>query len=216
MAKKALMVYGGWDGHEPQKTSERFKGFLEASGFTVVVKDTLDAYTDAVLMGSVNLIVQCWTMGTITNEQYTGLQTAIASGVGFAGWHGGMCDAFRANLDYQWLTGGQFVGHPGNLIDYPVHITSWSDPITEGISDFTMTNSEQYYMLVDPANLVLADSTFSGAHREYTAGVVMPTIWKKRWGKGKIFFSAIGHVAKDFDLPQPRTITERGLLWAAR
>jgi len=216
MAKKVLMVYGGWDGHEPKKASERFRSFLEKHGHTVTVKETLEAYTDQALMTSVDLIVQCWTMGTITNEQFQGLHNAITSGVGFAGWHGGMCDAFRANLDYQWMTGGQFVGHPGNCIDYPVHITAWDDPITSGITDFTMKNSEQYYMLVDPANLVLADSTFSGVHKEHTAGVVMPTIWKKRLGKGKIFFSALGHVAQDFDIPQARTITERGLLWAAR
>lgn len=216
MAKRALMVYGGWDGHQPKETTARFRGFLERSGFTVVSRDSLDAYADATLMGSVDLVVQCWTMGQMTAAQSQGLQQAVAAGVGLAGWHGGLGDSFRGDIGYQWMTGGQFLGHPGNCIDYRVHISDWDDSITAGIADFTMPKTEQYYMLVDPSNLVLATTTFSGEHQEHTAGVVMPVVWKRRWGKGKVFYSALGHVDTDFNVLEARTITERGLLWAAR
>jgi type 1 glutamine amidotransferase len=214
--KKALMVYGGWDGHQPKQCSERFRPHLEKNGFTVVVQESLDCYSDRALMSSLDLIVQCWTCGTITGEQSQGLQAAVSAGVGLAGWHGGLGDSFRGDVGYQWMTGGQFVGHPGNAIDYTVHIQGWDDPITAGVRDFTMPKTEQYYMLVDPSNLVLATSTFSGQHQDHTAGVVMPVVWKRRWGKGKVFYSSIGHTPQDFDVPEARIITERGLLWAAR
>ncbi len=215
-AKKALMVWGGWDGHEPKKTTDRFVPFLQKSGFEVVIRDSLDAYQDSALMGSLSLIVQCWTMGQMTEPQSKGLWAALDNGVGFSGWHGGMGDAFRQDLGYQWMVGGQFVGHPGNRIDYDVHITTWDDPVVAGIKDFRMKQTEQYYMLVDPSNLVLANTTFSGEHQPYTAGVVMPVVWKKRWGKAKVFYSSLGHDDKDFDILEARTIQERGMLWAAR
>ncbi len=216
MAKRALLVAGGWDGHQPKETSARFRSFLEKSGFAVTQKDTLEAYTDATLMQSVDLIIQCWTMGQITGDQSSGLQKAVSSGAGFSGWHGGMCDSFRGDLGYQWMTGGQFLGHPGNAIDYKVHITAWDDPVTHGLNDFTMPRTEQYYMMVDPSNLVLADTTFSGEHQDHTAGVVMPVVWKRRWGKGKVFYSSLGHCDADFTIEPARVISERGMLWAAR
>jgi type 1 glutamine amidotransferase len=213
--RRALMVWGGWDGHQPKECAERFAPFLRAHGFDVVLSDSLDSFTDRELMASLSLVVPVWTCGQISGEQWSGLNTAISGGVGLAGWHGGMCDAFRGNIDYQWMTGGQFLAHPGNIIDYEVHVTAWDDPIMAGIRDFRMT-SEQYYMLVDPSNHVLATTTFDGVHDPLRKGVVMPTVWKRRWGKARVFYSALGHVASDFDVPEARLITERGLLWAAK
>ncbi len=213
--KKALMVWGGWDGHTPKESVDRFVPFLKKNGFDVVVKDTLEAYADKALMTGVNLIVQCWTMGTLSNEAWQGLNEAVRSGVGLAGWHGGLCDSFRGHIDYQWMTGGQFLGHPGNIIDYEIRIDNFDDPVTNGLKDFTI-KSEQYYMLVEPSNLVLASTVFDGVHDPLRKGVSMPTVWKRRWGNGKVFFSALGHVAADFDVPEARTIMERGLLWAAK
>lgn len=215
MPKKALMVWGGWDGHTPKQSTDRFVPFLEAQGYEVVLKDSLDAYADKALMDSLDLIVQCWTMGTLSKEAWEGLDAAVKRGVGLAGWHGGLCDSFRSHCSYQWMTGGQFLGHPGNVKDYRVDVTNWADPIMAGIKSFSI-KSEQYYMLTDPANVVLATTTFDGVHDENSQGVVMPTIWKKRWGAGRVFYSALGHVAADFDVPEARIIMERGMLWASR
>jgi hypothetical protein len=215
MTRHALIVHGGWDGHQPQQTSDRFAAFLAAQGFTVTRSTTLDAYLDAGLMGSVDLIVQAWTCGTISGEQWKALNHAVRSGVGFAGWHGGIVDAFRGNIDYQWMTGGQFVAHPGNIIPYRVNITAPQDPLMAGLSDFSMT-SEQYYMLVDPSNQVLATTTFDGTHDPLRSGTVMPVVWKRQWGEGRVFVNCLGHVDSDFAVPEARLITERGLLWAAR
>ena len=215
MTKIALMVHGGWDGHEPKLTSDRFAAFLRGQGFTVIQSSTLDSYLDATLMGSLSLVVQTVTCGTLSKEQWTGLHQAVQSGVGFAGWHGGVVDAFRGHIDYQWMTGGQFVAHPGNIFDYEVHITNPEDGIMAGLGDFRM-QSEQYYMLVDPSNLVLATTTFDGAHAPQRKGTVMPVVWKRWWGQGRVFINCLGHVDRDFDVPEARIITERGLMWAAR
>jgi type 1 glutamine amidotransferase len=215
LTKSALFVWGGWEGHQPKMCVEFFAPLIEAAGYRVEIRDTLDAYLDRDRLGAFDLITQVWTMGTITPEQERGLLGAIRDGVGFGGWHGGMCDAFRNNTEYQFMTGGQWVAHPGNIIDYTVNVTNQADPIMAGLPDFRM-HTEQYYMHVDPANEVLATTTFSGEHAPWTAGTVMPVVWKKRWGAGKVFFTSLGHQARDFDVPEAREIVRRGLLWASR
>ncbi len=213
--KKALMVWGGWSGHEPKQCADIFAPILREKGFDVEVSDTLDSYLDPEKMMGLSLVVPIWTMGTITKEQEAGLLAAVKSGVGIGGWHGGMADSFRNNTEYQWMVGGQWVAHPGNVIDYEVNITNHDDPITAGIHDFKM-HSEQYYMHVDPGNEVLATTTFNGAIAPWIDGTVMPVVWKRMYGQGRVSFCSLGHVAKDFDVPEAKELVVRGMLWAAR
>ena len=213
--RKALMVWGGWEGHEPKKCVELFEPFLRDKGFAVEVSNSLDVYLDKALMNSLNLIVPIWTMGTLTADQERGLLTAIKNGVGIAGWHGGMADSFRQNPAYQFMVGGQWVEHPGNVIDYEVNIVNQTDPITAGISDF-MVHSEQYYLHVDPSNEVLATTTFDGLVFPWIEGAVMPVVWKRKYGAGRVFYSSLGHLAQDFEVPQARELVHRGMLWASR
>ena len=215
--KQALMVWGGWDGHQPEQTTAFFANFLRGQGYAVTVSATLDTYLDAALMAQVDLIVPCWTCGSISGDQANALISTVRAGAGLAGWHGGIVDAFRGNIDYQNMTGGQFLCHPGGCIDYDVTITGWEDAITAGIPSFTLKNTEQYYMMMDPAVRVLATTTFRGGHAGNDEGIVMPVVWKRRWGTGRVFVSAIGHVLKDYENnASARTIMERGLLWASR
>jgi len=213
--KSALFVWGGWEGHEPKQCVDIFAPLLQEQGYEVEISDTLDSYLDQDKIKSLSLVVQVWTMGTITNEQEKGLLEAIEGGVGFAGWHGGMGDSFRNNVDYQFMVGGQWVVHPGGVIEYKVNIINHDDPITAGLEDFRM-KSEQYYMHVDPSNEVLATTTFGGERVPWIEGVVMPVVWKRRWGRGRVFYSSVGHVAQDFDVPEAREIVRRGMLWASR
>ena len=213
--ENALIVYGGWDGHEPKQVSALWAEILGGEGFEVQLSDTLDAYLDADALSALSLIVPVWTMGTITKEQEAGLLKAVADGVGIAGWHGPMADSFRNNTEYQFMVGGQWVAHPGGIIDYTVNITDHDDPITAGLQDFAM-HSEQYYMHVDPSNEVLATTTFGGEYAPWIAGTVMPVVWKRRWNQGRVFYSSLGHVTKDFDVPEAREIMRRGMLWASR
>ncbi|MBA2511144.1 MAG: ThuA domain-containing protein [Rubrobacteraceae bacterium] len=213
--KKALFVCGGWPGHEPEKCAAIFAPFLEENGYEAEISTTLDSYLDDEKMRSLDLIVPIWTMGTITEGQEQGLIGAVQSGVGLAGWHGGMADSFRESINYQFMVGGQWVAHPGNIIDYEVNVIDHDDPITAGLRDFEM-HSEQYYMHVDPSNEVLATTTFSGEHAPWIEGAVVPVVWKRQWGRGRVFYSSLGHVAKDFEVPEAKTIVERGMLWASR
>jgi len=213
--KSALFVRGGWEGHEPEKCAWIFAQFLRENGYETEISTTLDSYLDEEKMRSLDLIIPVWTMGTITSGQERGLIGAVESGAGLAGWHGGMADSFRESINYQFMVGGQWVAHPGNIIGYTVNITDHDDPITAGLEDFEM-RSEQYYMHVDPSNEVLATTTFSGEHVPWISGNVIPVVWKRKWGEGRVFYSSLGHVATDFDVPEARTLVERGMLWASR
>lgn len=216
MTKRALMVWGGWEGHEPRECVELFADVLRGEGFEVRVEDHLDVYLDEPYMRSLDLVVPIWTMGEISKEQARGLLAAVRGGVNVGGWHGGMCDAFRTNTEYHFMTGGQFVCHPGNIIDYAVDIADPDHPVTRGLGSFAM-RSEQYYMHVDPSNHVLATTTFSGEHAgiDWVKGTVMPVAWTRPYGAARVFFTSLGHVRSDFDVPEARELTRRGLLWAA-
>lgn len=220
MTQRALVTWGGWEGHTPKESAELFVAYLRENEFDVTESQTLDCYLDESLMQSVDLILPVWTMSEISKEQWQGLSGAVRRGAGIAGFHGGIIDSFRMNVDYQWMTGGQWVAHPGNCIpQYDVAVTDPHHPITKGIGGFTLSDTEQYYMHVDPAVQVLCQTTFSGEHGEpdlYTAGTVMPYAWTKHWGKGRVFVAAWGHTYRDFDVPEAKRIVERGLLWAAR
>lgn len=212
--KKVLYVYGGWEGHEPEKCRDIFVPWLKSEGAEVFVFDKLTCYDDSVLMANVDLIIQHYTQGEISGSQDRALRDAVKRGVGLAGWHGGTGDSFRNNTDFQYMVGGQWVSHPGNIISYTVNITDKNDPVTRGLKDFDM-RSEQYYMHIDPNIKVLATTTFSGEHDFWIEGAVMPVVWKKQYGKGRVFYSSLGHVASDFDVPEALEIMKRGIRWAA-
>lgn len=212
--KKALFVYGGWDGHEPGKNRDIFVPWLESQGFAVTVSDDQEPYGDAGLMGGLDLIVQIWTMGKIEKPHLEGLLGAVKGGVGIAGWHGGLGDAYRWETEYEYMVGGNWVAHPGNIIDYAVQIVDHEDPITAGLSDFSV-KTEQYFMHVNPNNEVLATTTFSDAHDPWIDGCTMPVAWKKVYGKGRVFYTSLGHTTDVWDTPEALAIMQRGMLWAA-
>lgn len=214
MTKSALIVWGGWDGHTPEQSSRLVGSILEGHGFSVDIEPTTEAFADEAL-GDYDLIIPAITMSRLEREELTNLLAAVRGGTGLAGFHGLMCDSFRNEPDYQFMTGGQWVAHPGNIIDYVVNVTRPDDPIMAGVGDFPY-RSEQYYMHVDPSIEVLATTTFSGEYFDELEGVVMPVVWKRRFGKGRVFYSSLGHVVDEFEVPQMRTIFERGALWAAR
>lgn len=215
--KKALIVWGGWDGHEPEQVAGIFAELLRGEQYEVEVSDTLDAFNDAEKLQALDLIVPVWTMGEITKQQVENVSLAVQKGTGLAGCHGGMCDSFRNNVDWQFMTGGNWVAHPGNDgVEYRVEIKSSSSPLVEGLQDFTVA-SEQYYLHVDPAVEVLATTRFpvvAGPHLLNKA-VDMPVAWTKRWGYGRVYYNSLGHHADIVDMPQVKEMMRRGLLWAA-
>lgn len=217
---KTLIIQGGWPGHHPGPCSELFAGLLREKGHDVTVSDTLDTLTDSSVTDGLDLYVPIWTMGEISGDQWKALDALVRGGCGIAGFHGGMVDSFRLNCDYQWMTGAQWVSHPGNAtLTYPVKITDHDHPITKGLPDFTLGPTEQYYCHHDPGNHVLCTTTFDQAAGDpslYHQNVVMPYAWTKTWGSGRVFCAAWGHTPADFDDPTAREIVVRGMEWAKR
>ena len=214
--KKILFTYGGWEGHEPEKFVKYLVPWLKQEGAQVLLHSNLDPYTDKVLMDTIDLVLQIFTMSKISEEQERGLLEAIQrNGTGMAGWHGGMCDAFRANPNYQYMTGGQWVAHPGGVIDYDVKIVDFEDEVTRGLENFPM-HSEQYYMHIDPNVKVLATTRFNGEINSWINGCVIPVAWKKMFGKGRVFYTSLGHNL-DHVTAQPAAIEmlQRGIKWAS-
>jgi type 1 glutamine amidotransferase len=212
--RKALIFWGGWEGHEPEACSAAVAQMLRAEDFVADVSEGTGALADGNL-SRYDLIVPLITQVQVEKGALGSLIAAVEAGSGLGGFHGGMGDAFRNEPAYQFMVGGQWVAHPGNIIDYRVEITKPDDPIVAGIGDFDY-RSEQYFMHVDPGIEVLATTTFSGEHAAWTKGTVMPVVWKHRYGAARVFYSALGHVASEFEVPQMREILRRGLLWAAR
>ncbi|MBX3118016.1 MAG: ThuA domain-containing protein [Fimbriimonadaceae bacterium] len=219
--KKALIVWGGWDGHEPEKVAHFFEGILKDEGFEVEVSTTLDSFLDEEKLNRLSLIVPIVTMSKISWEQVQPVLKAVGDhGVGMAGCHGGMCDAFRESTEWQFLTGGQWVAHPGNDgVRYEMKIDR-SNPheITDGLPDFEVV-SEQYYLHVDPGVNVLAYTEFplpgvDGPHVKNKCK--MPQVWTKWYGEGKVFYNALGHHCDTLEAEVPRELMRRGFLWAAK
>ena len=211
---RALIVRGGWEGHRPVACTELFRGFLEGHGFEIRTADTLEVYADRAELAAADLIVQSWTRGEFTEEQEDGLVDRVREGAGFAGWHGGVLAVGFQAWRYQFMVGGRFLVHPGDFVDYRVRFAD-DHPIAAGLDDVDV-HTEQYYCHVDPSLTVLATSVFDGGHGyPETAWVEMPMAWVREHGAGRVFVSTLGHGPDDLAVSQTRTLTERGLLWAA-
>jgi len=208
---KALIVKGGWEGHDPHRVAEVFGAQLRGAGFDVEVAEQVEVFDEKAKLAEQSLIVPVWTMGKLTKEQFGNLSEAVKGGVGLGGVHGGMCDAFKNRFGYMWLAGGQFLGHP-YVGQYTVRLTTELSPITDGLPSHFTYSSEQYYLMVDPGNVILAETLYEHDGRR----VIMPVIWTKTWGAGRVFYSALGHCAKEFtDYPDVLAMTLRGFQWAA-
>jgi type 1 glutamine amidotransferase len=214
-AVDALIVRGGWEGHQPEAFAEHCAETLRAEGLTVEVSSSLDPLADGEALRRLHLIVPIWSMGSIADGQLAGLLDAVESGVGIAGFHGGMGDAFRDAPAFQFLVGGQFVAHPDDIKEYEVRIADAESELTRGLGDFRVT-SEQYYMHVDPSNHVLATTVFEPDTAPWVTGTVMPVAWTRRWGDGRVFYSSLGHAPAELEVYEARELLRRGMLWAAR
>ncbi len=215
--KTAWILCGGWEGHETQKVSARFAALLRKHDYDVTIFDTLDCLADAKAVSQLDLIVPCWTGGEIKSEYTRNVSQAVGAGTGMAGCHGGMCDAFRNDTQWQFITGGQWVSHPGgDGVTYTVNLRHGTSPIVEGLEDFSV-QSEHYYLHVDPAVEVLATTRFPAVtyYNISNKPVDMPVVWTKFWGLGRVFYCSLGHHDDVFDKsPNAQVLMERGLLWA--
>lgn len=208
--KKALLFSGGWDGHQPEVVGSRIAEALREHSVETEHVFSLDRLDEAKALSAFDVIIPNWTMGQISDQRLRNLLEAVREGVGLAGIHGGAGDAFRGQVEYEWMVGGHFVGHP-HVGPYDVRRTTRTSPITEHLPSRFAYDSEQYYLLVDPGIEVLADTIYRFEDRE----CVMPVAWTKFWGRGRVFYSALGHNPAEFDrFPDAWQLTLRGILWA--
>lgn len=208
MKKRALLSWGGWEGHRPEEYKDVLAEWLRELGFEVELSHDTADFARAEWLAAFDLIVPFWTLGSLTAEEERGLVDCVAQGTGLAGFHG-MCGAFLSSPSYKWMTGGQLVAHPGDsAASYDVEIVS-HHPLTAGIERFRMERTEQYYMHVAWDVTVLATTRFEN-------GSVSPVAWITKWGAGRVFYISIGHAPADFDASGARDLLRRGLWWAAR
>lgn len=230
-SRTALIVRGGWDGHQPVAATDLFLPFLEEHGYRLRVEESPAVYADAEAMAQTDLVVQCVTMSEIAHDEVMGLRAAVEAGTGFTGWHGGIADSYRASSDYLQLVGGQFATHPGrhpdlhregaednNYLEYRVEVTERgrTHPITRGLDNFTLM-TEQYWVLHDDLNDVLATTTHPAQPwQQWHRPITSPAVWTRSWGDGRIVVTTPGHSIDILENPSVRTIIERGMLWATR
>ncbi|MEK9613298.1 MAG: ThuA domain-containing protein [Flavobacteriaceae bacterium] len=213
--KNVLIVYGGWEGHKPKVFADKIDRWLQSKKARTILSETTETYTNKTLMDSIDLIIQHITMSEIKWKESLALQKAVQRGVGLAGCHGGIGDAFRNDTEFQYMVGGQFVKHPGGQVNYTVNLSDKPHPITQGLNDFTLY-SEQYYMHVDPNLNILASTQFTGAHDSWIEGAVVPVAWTKQYGKGRVFYCSLGHSAEVFEIEEAWNLITRGVAWAVK
>jgi type 1 glutamine amidotransferase len=229
-ARRALIVRGGGEGHRPVEATEMFRSFLDDHGFDVRVEESHAIYADREEMARIDLVVQCVTGCEISDEALRGLREAVERGTGLAGWHRGIADSYRNSSDYLQLIGGQLATQPAagadareqdapdDTVCYTVDVTDIgrSHEIMSGLEDFTL-RTEQYWVLTDDLNEVLATSTLPvRPQRPWHRPVTTPAVWTREWGQGRVFVAAPGHNLRVLRDVSVRTIIERGMLWASR
>ena len=202
----ALIVWGGWEKHDPEGVARLLDSALTRRGVEVTVSNSLDTLKDTDL-SAFNLIVPAWTMETIDPDLLTPLLAAVHAGVGLGGVHG-LIDSFRHETEFHYMLGGQWVTHFDFAIcTHDIYMDGEPSPITAGLPSITVT-TEQYYLLVDPANTVLATMR--------VGDVRMPVVWTKMYGKGRVFYCSLGHSVEILQQPDTLEMVTRGLVWAAR
>jgi len=219
MKRKVMILQGGWDGHEPKLVGARFKKYLESENFEVTIEENLEVLSNIERLKELDLFIPIWTMckEDLPKPYFESICEAVGGGVGLAGNHGGMCDAFRNNVLWQFMTGANWVAHPGgDGTKHRINIISKSNPLTEGIENFDVS-SEQYYLQTDAANEVLATTRFPTVRWYHSANgeVDVPQVWTRKWGHGRVFYNALGHHDDVFNIPEAWELMKRGLLWAA-
>jgi uncharacterized protein len=195
---RALVTWGGWEGHRPEECAAWAAGLLRDHGFDVSVTDSLTPLLDPFAADELDLLVPVWSIADASNEELDALVALVARGTGLAAFHGAAA-TFRGHSGYHRVVGGQFVWHPDEL--------AYEVDLVDGSSFGVQT--EQYYMHVDPANEVLATTRFED-------GTVMPVAWRRQWGAGRVFYSSLGHAPEVLAQEPVRALFETGALWATR
>lgn len=201
----ALIVYGGWEGHKPADMAAFLADLLQSAGIQPTLTSSFSDL-EQLQRGDFQLVVPVWTMEDLEPHLLKILLDAVRGGVGIAGLHG-VIDSLRHEAEFHYMLGGQWVTHFEFAVrTYQVAITAGSNSLTQGLSDFEVT-TEQYYLLVDPANSVRATMQVDDT--------TMPVAWTKTYGKGRVFYCSLGHSVDSVSHPSAQELIKRGMQWAS-
>ncbi|MBP3347856.1 MAG: ThuA domain-containing protein [Clostridia bacterium] len=210
--KKALIVCGN-DFHDPENISALFAEMLKELDCESTI--TWDPKALHGNLREYDLFIPLFTHADYADSTVSNISNAVANGLCMVGCHGGMSDACPSNLEWQLMVGSHWVAHPGCEIDYRVNVDKSSELIGD-IEDFDVW-TEQYYNLIDPAVKVHATTDVVELGRPHNAnGVIkLPVVYTKMWGKGKIYYNALGHDVAVFEkYPGAKEMMRKGFMWA--
>jgi type 1 glutamine amidotransferase len=201
--RAALIVWGGWEGHDPQRVAEMLAPQLEAGGYRVQVEPGVEALAEMDL-AAFDVIVPVWSFGIQAPAALHAVLAAVTRGVGLAAFHGGI-DWF-ADREYARMIGGHFVFHPPSN-RYTVVVEDRSHAAVQGIDDFVV-ETEQYYFHLDPGNHVLTSTYFDDLR--------MPNTWVRTYGQGRVFYCSLAHTLDVLQQEPVLRLLLQGIRWAAR
>ena len=204
MAKRRLLMLIGGVWHPFERCAEIVKTLLEETGrYDVAVS----ADHNALKKGSVSRfdgVVVYTGGGELTRDQEIGLVNFVKAGGSFIGIHGAAA-SFARNAGYVEMLGGTFAKH-SPLFEFPVSIACHDSMITRRIQGFRVT--DELYLLdkFDPSAVtVLATAMWKGKPQ--------PMAYTKTYGKGKVFYIALGHDERALTHPEFLKMLRRGVDW---
>lgn len=205
MRKRRLVLLIGGVWHPFERCGEMVKGLLESTGRYEVV---VTADRDVLRRGAVRRFdgVLAYTSGgTLSKEQEEGLVGFVKSGGTFVGIH---CAAasWQKNKAYVDMLGGTFATH-SPLMEFPVTITGVSSLITKRIQSFRIV--DELYLLdkFNPDTVeILATAMWKGKPQ--------PIAYTKSYGKGNVFYLALGHDEAALGHPEFQKMLVRGVDWS--
>ena len=144
-------------------------------------------------------------IGELTTEQEAGLLDYIEAGGGFFGLHTAAA-SFRESEGYHDMLNGFFNGH-SPYMDFSVSISDTDHPITQGLTDFEVKD-ELYYLKHNP------DTSHHLMHAyDNTKDETHVMAFHHTYGKGRVFYFALGHDMVVLENPSFQEVIRRGVLW---
>lgn len=200
--KRVLIIWGGWEGHNPENVANKLKELLMDRGYMVDSTSRLGA----LLNGNLNdysVIIPVWSCGIEGDIYLTQLIKAVESGVGIMAFHGGI-DWFSTEKYYEMI--GALYLYDTLPEKYTVEVMD-DHVITDGINDFDVV-SEKYFMQMDPTNNVLATAYYNEMNT--------PVMWTKNHKEGRVFYSTLAHSEEEVFSEPHQTILLNAVDWCAK
>ena len=220
-------ITGFRDSPSVEAAAVALRAMAERNGWALVVTDKGGAITPGILEKFDAIIWNNVSGDVLTLSQRRALRAYIEHGGGFVGIHGSGGDPV-----YFWdwyadtLIGARFAGHPmaPQFLDARIVIEDGNSAITRNLAPGWTMNDEWYSFKSSPrasgaqviASLDETSYTPKGFGGQDLRMGDHPIAWTRRIGKGRSFYSAIGHRPETYSEPHYVKLLEQAVAWAAR